>query len=216
MVHSDEVRRRDFLKGVGVAAATSSVVAAQDSHQKSSSVNTRFEPSKVRTTLILNGKRKSFDIDSRTTLLDLLRENEQMTGTKKGCDHGACGACTVLVDSKRVLSCLTLAATIDGAQVRTIEGISDGDSLHPLQDAFLRCDAYQCGYCTPGQIMSGIACIEEGHAARSAEEAREWMSGNLCRCSAYPNILAAVRQAAGAEPVSDPAIRTTVSKETLP
>ncbi len=100
--------------------------------------------------------------------------------------------------------------------MRTIEGISDGDSLHPLQDAFLRCDAYQCGYCTPGQIMSGIACIEEGHAARSAEEAREWMSGNLCRCSAYPNILAAVRQAAGAEPVSDPAIRTTVSKETLP
>ena len=218
MVSSAEVKRRDFLKGVGLAAATSNVVAAQDRDQKlSTPVDTQSERFKVHTTLTLNGRRKSFEIDSRTTLVDLLRENEHMTGTKKGCDHGACGACTVLINGKRVLSCLTLAATIDGVQVETIEGISTGESLHPLQNAFLRCDAYQCGYCTPGQIMSGIACIEEGHAAKSPEEAREWMSGNLCRCSAYPNILAAVRQTAGVEPVSDPAIRNAPkTEETLP
>ena len=170
----------------------------------------------MKISLTLNGKKKSFDIDSRTTLVDLLRENEHMTGTKKGCDHGACGACTVHINGKRVLSCLTLAATINGQHVATIEGISDAETLHPLQEAFLRCDAYQCGYCTPGQIMSAIACIEEGHAAKSPEEAREWMSGNLCRCSAYPNILAAIRQTAGAEPISDPAIQLSrVAKETL-
>ncbi len=217
MGNSDELKRRNFLKGVGLAAATSNVVVAQGGEQKQSTpVDTPSARFKVHTTLTLNGKRKSFEIDARTTLVDLLRENEHMTGTKKGCDHGACGACTVLINGKRVLSCLTLAATIDGVQVETIEGISNGESLHPLQNAFLRCDAYQCGYCTPGQIMSGIACIEEGHAAKSPEEAREWMSGNLCRCSAYPNILAAVRQTAGAEPVSDPAIRNAPeSKETL-
>lgn len=182
-------------------------------HRKGEKLTSR---STVVISLTLNGKKKSFEIDSRTTLVDLLRENEHLTGTKKGCDQGACGACTVHVNGKRVLSCLTLAATIDGEQVATIEGISDGETLHPLQEAFLRCDAYQCGYCTPGQIMSGIACIEEGHAAKSPEEAREWMSGNLCRCSAYPNILAAVRQTSGAEPTSDPAIRTyAVIRETL-
>ncbi len=218
MSHSDEVKRRDFLKGVGMAAATSSIVAAQEADPKSPPpVDKQPSRQKVQTTLTLNGKKKSFDIDSRTTLIDLLRENEHMTGTKKGCDHGACGACTVLLNGKRVLSCLTLAATINEDQVETIEGISNGDALHPLQNAFLRCDAYQCGYCTPGQIMSGIACIEEGHAAKSAEEAREWMSGNLCRCSAYPNILAAVRQTAGAEPISDPAMQNSPkSTETLP
>lgn len=210
MTNSDGVRRRDFLRGVGAAAAASGIVVAQDKDQTEKSVGTQTTSrSKVNITLTLNGKKRSFDIDSRTTLVDLLRENEHMTGTKKGCDHGACGACTVHINGQRVLSCLTLAATIDGAEVVTIEGISDGESLHPLQDAFLRCDAYQCGYCTPGQIMSGIACMREGHAANSAEEAREWMSGNLCRCSAYPNILAAVRQTAGAEPISDPALRTS-------
>ncbi len=218
MNHSDDVKRRDFLKGVGIAAATSGIVAAQEG-ERTSPPPVSKQPARlmVRTTLTLNGKKKSFDIDSRTTLIDLLRENEHMTGTKKGCDHGACGACTVLVNGRRVLSCLTLAATIDDDQVETIEGISNGESLHPLQNAFLRCDAYQCGYCTPGQIMSGIACIEEGHAAKSAEEAREWMSGNLCRCSAYPNILAAVRQTAGAEAIRDPAIQNPpMTTEMLP
>jgi xanthine dehydrogenase YagT iron-sulfur-binding subunit len=214
MINSDAVKRREFLKGFGVASA---IVAVEDNNQNSNvRVDDQSVRLKVHTSLTLNGKKKSFDVDSRTTLIDLLRENEHMTGTKKGCDHGACGACTVLVNGKRILSCLTLAATIDGEQVETIEGITDGESLHPLQNAFLRCDAYQCGYCTPGQIMSGIACIEEGHAAKSTEEAREWMSGNLCRCSAYPNILAAVRQTAGAEPIGDPAIRTSpVTKEAV-
>lgn len=212
MTNSDGVRRRDFLKGVTVAAASSGMVATQEKDPLAQSVDKKpVSRSKVKISLTLNGKKKSFDIDSRTTLVDLLRENEHLTGTKKGCDHGACGACTVHVNGKRVLSCLTLAATIDGEQVATIEGISDGETLHPLQSAFLRCDAYQCGYCTPGQIMSGIACIEEGNAAKSPEEAREWMSGNLCRCSAYPNILAAVRQTAGTEPISDPAIRSSLA-----
>jgi len=216
MTNSDGVRRRDFLKGVGAAAAASGIVVAEDKDHAAAAGQKPTSRSKVTIALTLNGKKKSFDIDSRTTLVDLLRENEQMTGTKKGCDQGACGACTVHINGKRVLSCLTLAATIDGEEVLTIEGISDGETLHPLQDAFLRCDAYQCGYCAPGQIMSGIACIKEGHAAKSSEEAREWMSGNLCRCSAYPNILVAVRQTAGAEPISDPAIRTSpVTKETL-
>jgi len=214
MTNSDGVRRRDFLKGVSVAAASSAMVVAQEKEhglpsagkKSASRSNVKISRSNVKISLTLNGKKKAFDIDSRTTLVDLLRENEHMTGTKKGCDHGACGACTVHVNGSRVLSCLTLAATIDGEQVATIEGISDGETLHPLQNAFLRCDAYQCGYCTPGQIMSGIACIEEGHAEKSPGEAREWMSGNLCRCSAYPNILAAVRQTAGAEPISDPAM----------
>ena len=217
MTGSDGVGRRDFLKGVGAAAAASRMAVAQEKDHAVLSADKKPGPrSKVMISLTLNGKKKSFDVDCRTTLIDLLRENEHLTGTKKGCDHGACGACTVHVNGKSTLSCLTLVASIDGEQVVTIEGISDGENLHPLQNAFLRCDAYQCGYCTPGQIMSGITCIEEGHASKSSEETREWMSGNLCRCSAYPNILVAVRQTAGAEPISDPAVRTSpVAKETL-
>jgi len=134
-------------------------------------------------------------LDSRMTLLDALREQLGLTGTKKGCDQGACGACTVLLDGKRVLSCLTLAAQCDGREVRTIEGVASDGRLHPVQEAFVRYDGFQCGYCTPGQIMSAIALLDEGHAG-SDEEIREFMSGNLCRCGAYPNIVAAIRAVA--------------------
>jgi len=143
----------------------------------------------------VNGAPQAITVDARTSLLDLLRERLHLNGTKKGCNHGACGACTVLVDGRRVLSCLTLAATCDGAAVTTIEGLAQGDSLHPLQAAFIEHDAFQCGYCTPGQILSGVACIAEGHAG-STEETRAWMSGNICRCGAYPGIIAAIGRVA--------------------
>jgi xanthine dehydrogenase YagT iron-sulfur-binding subunit len=135
-------------------------------------------------------------IAGRDTLLDVLRERLALTGTKKGCDQGACGACTVLVDGRRVLSCLMLAAQCDGCEVTTIEGLGSEAQLHPLQSAFVRHDALQCGYCTPGQIMSAVALLDEGRAG-SDEEIREFMSGNLCRCGAYPNIVAAIRDVAG-------------------
>lgn len=148
-----------------------------------------------RVTLEVNGERQTVDVDTRTTLLDLLREHLHLTGTKKGCDHGQCGACTVLVDGRRVLSCLTLAASLDGRSVTTIEGLAEADgTLHPMQQAFIDHDAFQCGYCTPGQIVSAVACVNEGHAENAAD-IREYMSGNLCRCAAYPNIVAAIEQA---------------------
>jgi len=145
--------------------------------------------------LEINGQRHEIEVEPRVTLLDALREHVGLTGSKKGCDQGQCGACTVHVDGERVLSCLTLAAQVEGRAVTTVEGLSapDGD-LHPVQAAFLAHDAFQCGYCTPGQIMSAIACIKEGHAG-SDTEIREYMSGNLCRCGAYPHIVAAVREA---------------------
>jgi xanthine dehydrogenase YagT iron-sulfur-binding subunit len=145
--------------------------------------------------LHVNGRAQSLRLDSRVTLLDALREHLGLTGTKKGCDQGACGACTVLLDGKRVLSCLTLAAQCDGREVRTIEGVASDGRLHPVQEAFVRHDGFQCGYCTPGQIMSAIALLDEGRAG-SDEEIREFMSGNLCRCGAYPNIVAAIRAVA--------------------
>ena len=152
----------------------------------------------VALSLNVNGRARRLRLDSRTTLLDALREHLGMTGTKMGCDQGACGACTILVDGKRVLSCLMLAAQCDGRDVTTIEGLARDGQLHPVQEAFLRHDGFQCGYCTPGQIMSAVALLGEGRAG-SDEEIREFMSGNLCRCGAYPNIVAAIREAAGRE-----------------
>ena len=145
--------------------------------------------------LHVNGRARQLQLDSRVTLLDALRDHLDLVGTKKGCDQGACGACTVLLDGKRVLSCLRLAAQCDGREVMTIEGLARDGRLDPLQEAFIRHDGFQCGYCTPGQIMSAVALLEEGRAT-SDEEIREFMSGNLCRCGAYPNIAAAIREVA--------------------
>ena len=145
--------------------------------------------------LEVNGKTHEIAVEPRVTLLDALREHLHLTGSKKGCDQGQCGACTVHIDGERVLSCLTLAAQVEGRAITTVEGLTpDGAELHPVQKAFLAQDAFQCGYCTPGQIMSAVACIKEGHAGSDAE-IREYMSGNLCRCGAYPHIVAAVREA---------------------
>ncbi|WP_217170096.1 (2Fe-2S)-binding protein [Streptomyces sp. AC512_CC834] len=165
-------------------------------------------PDPVRITLSINGTEHSLDIEPRVSLLDALREHLDLTGAKKGCDQGTCGACTVWVDGRRALACLTLALTCEGHEVTTIEGLSPGEGpgagpgegqgegpgeeLHPVQRAFVEQDAFQCGYCTPGQIMSAVALIEEGHAEDDAE-IKEWMSGNICRCAAYPNIRAAIR-----------------------
>ena len=150
----------------------------------------------VPVSLNINGTHHSLMLDPRTTLLDLLREHLDLTGTKKGCDQGQCGACTVLIDGRRINSCLTFAAMYDGAQITTIEGLASNSSLHPLQQAFIDHDAFQCGYCTSGQICSGVGLIAEGRA-RTADEVRELMSGNICRCGAYPNIVAAIQQVMG-------------------
>ena len=143
--------------------------------------------------LHVNGVRCAVDLEPRTSLLDALRDHLELTGSKKGCDQGTCGACTVFVDGRRVLACLTLAVAASGHEVVTIEGLADGDELHPMQRAFIEHDAFQCGYCTPGQIMSAVKLLEEGNAGTDAEIA-EYMSGNICRCAAYPNIRAAIRQ----------------------
>ncbi|MBX9397573.1 (2Fe-2S)-binding protein [Streptomyces sp. TRM72054] len=152
-------------------------------------------PPSSRVSVTVNGQRHTVAVDNRTSLLDLLREHLGLTGSKKGCNAGACGACTVLVDGHRVNSCLTLAVRLDGAEVTTIEGLAKGERLHPLQQAFIDQDAFQCGYCTSGQIMSGVGCIDEGHTG-SPEEIREFMSGNLCRCGCYVKIVRAVEQTA--------------------
>jgi xanthine dehydrogenase YagT iron-sulfur-binding subunit len=148
--------------------------------------------------LTVNGTTRQLEVLPWTVLLDLLRENLKLTGTKKGCDHGQCGACTVLVDGKRINSCLTFAVMKDGASVTTIEGLATNDALHPLQQAFIDHDAFQCGYCTPGQICSGVGLIEEGRA-RNRDEIRELMSGNICRCGAYVNIVDAIEQVLGSD-----------------
>ena len=141
----------------------------------------------------MNGKSHQLSVEPRVTLLDLLREQLHLTGSKKGCDFGQCGACTVHVNGKRILSCLSLAVMQNGKKITTIEGLAKGEELHPMQEAFIRHDGFQCGYCTPGQIMSAVACVREGHA-NSEEEIRNYMSGNICRCGTYPNIVSAIME----------------------
>lgn len=153
-----------------------------------------MEVSSVPVKLRVNGAEHALEIDPRVTLLDALRERIGLTGTKKGCDHGQCGACTVLVDGRRINSCLTLAVMQEGAAITTIEGLAQGDELHPMQAAFIKHDGFQCGYCTPGQICSAVGLLNEGHA-KTDDEVRELMSGNICRCGAYPNIVNAIQEA---------------------
>ncbi|WSQ14817.1 (2Fe-2S)-binding protein [Streptomyces sp. NBC_01231] len=190
--------RRTFIATttvVGGAAVAGGLIAAPPALAAEGAVAAEGPPGS-RVSLTVNGVRRTVTVDNRTSLLDLLREHLDLTGSKKGCNAGACGACTVLVDGRRVNSCLTLAVRLEGAEVTTIEGLADGEQLHPLQQAFIDQDAFQCGFCTSGQIVSGVGCIQEGHTG-SPEEIREWMSGNLCRCGCYVKIERAVEQAAG-------------------
>ncbi len=186
--------RRDFLKKTSLLSAIAltpvSIVTAAEK-EIDEKLASAFE--KVPLKLEINGVRHSLSVEPRVTLLDLLREQLSLTGTKKGCDHGQCGACTVHVNGKRLNSCLTLAIMHEGKKVTTIEGLANGAQLHPMQEAFIRHDGFQCGYCTPGQIMSAVACVREGHAD-SETEIREYMSGNICRCGAYPNIVNAITE----------------------
>ncbi len=185
-------RRRFLMASVSTATVVPAFARASRATPAAANSGDARAPSDF--TLTVNGRDHRLAVDSRTSLLDLLREHLALTGTKKGCDHGQCGACTVLLDGRRVVSCLTLAVAAQGRAVTTIEGLAKNGELHPMQQAFIDHDAFQCGYCTPGQIMSAIACVNEGHAETDAD-IREYMSGNLCRCAAYPNIVAAVRQA---------------------
>jgi xanthine dehydrogenase YagT iron-sulfur-binding subunit len=201
---SDFQLSRRSLLGSGVSAvgalaaqvATAPAQAATPSGEPAPTASVPMVDGRVPLTLTVNGRPRRFEADVRTTLLDALREHLGVTGSKKGCDHGQCGACTVHVDGRRVLGCLTLAVAVQGKAVTTIEGLAEGDTLHPMQQAFLDHDAYQCGFCTPGQIMSAVALVREGRAG-SDDAIREGMSGNLCRCAAYPNIVAAIRDARG-------------------
>jgi xanthine dehydrogenase YagT iron-sulfur-binding subunit len=186
--------RRDFLKKstlITAVALTPSVALKAADNNLDERLAEAIE--NVPCSLEINGTKHTMKIDPRITLLDLLRERLHLTGTKKGCDYGQCGACTVHVDGQRVNSCLTLAVMNDGKKITTIEGLANGEELHPMQTAFIKHDGFQCGYCTPGQIMSAVACIREGHADDELE-IREYMSGNICRCGAYPNIVAAIQE----------------------
>ena len=189
------VSRRTLIASTAAAGGASAVGGLLTAEPAQAAPAPAGAPSR-QVTLRINGRQRSVTVDNRTSLLDLLRENLRLTGTKKGCDQGACGACTVLVDGRRVNGCLTLAVRLEGAEVTTVEGLADGDDLTALQQAFIDNDAFQCGFCTPGQIVSGTGCIREGHTG-SAEEIREWMSGNICRCGCYVKIVKAVQQAAG-------------------
>ena len=173
------------LLGPPAVEASERVIARATTSGTAGSVNVHFK---------INGKDYTLEVDPRVTLLDALRERLHLTGSKKGCDHGQCGACTVLVNGRRINSCLSLAVTHEGDEITTIEGLAHGDELHPVQAAFIEHDGFQCGYCTPGQICSTVALLQENHANSDAE-IREWMSGNICRCGAYPNILAAIKDA---------------------
>ena len=187
-----DLNRRTFVGAsiaVGGVVATAPLIAGCGEDRQANTAT----PAVVR--LRINGEDREIEVDNRTSLLDMLRERAGLSGTKKGCDQGACGACTVLVNGQRVVSCLSLAVMHDGADITTIEGLERNGRLHPLQQAFIDEDALQCGYCTAGQIMSGVGCINEGHT-RSPAEIREWMSGNICRCGAYTNIVTAVANAA--------------------
>jgi xanthine dehydrogenase YagT iron-sulfur-binding subunit len=173
------------LLGPPAVEASERVIARATTSGTAGSVNVHFK---------INGKDYTLEVDPRVTLLDALRERLHLTGSKKGCDHGQCGACTVLVNGRRINSCLSLAVTHEGDEITTIEGLARDDELHPVQAAFIEHDGFQCGYCTPGQICSTVALLQENHANSDAE-IREWMSGNICRCGAYPNILAAIKDA---------------------
>jgi xanthine dehydrogenase YagT iron-sulfur-binding subunit len=191
--------RRKFLKqmaGTSAALTLGPHVIGFSSAQAAEAVVGNDQHRLVDVHLKINGHDYPLKLDPRTTLLDALREHLHLTGSKKGCDHGQCGACTVLVNGRRINSCLSLAVVHDGEEITTIEGLANGDQLHPMQSAFLEHDGFQCGYCTPGQICSAVACLQEGHAKDDAQ-IREWMSGNLCRCGAYPNIVDAIKEARG-------------------
>lgn len=187
--------RRRFLKHSSALAAitlASPVLVKAAENELDEKASAYFE--KVSLELEVNGILHKLSVEPRVTLLDLLREQLHLTGSKKGCDYGQCGACTVHVNGKRVLSCLSLAAMQEGKKITTIEGLANGDALHPMQEAFIKHDGFQCGYCTPGQIMSAVACVREGHA-ENEEDIRQYMSGNICRCGAYPNIVDAIVEA---------------------
>ena len=193
--------RRTFLKQASAALGAAVVSSPWLGHALGVPAAVKpTTPGLATVTLKINGQDHSAVLETRVTLLDALRDHLDLPGTKKGCDHGTCGACTVHVEGERVLSCLTLAVLVEGKTITTVEGLAQGETLHPVQQAFIDCDGFQCGFCTSGQIMSATACIHEGHT-KSDAEIREWMSGNLCRCAAYPNILDAVKQAAKAQPI---------------
>ena len=187
------ISRRQFL---AATVAASIALALQPTFAKATPNSLQSDQKNESVNLKVNGHSHRIRVDPRVTLLDALRERIGLTGTKKGCDHGQCGACTVLMDGRRINSCLTLAMQAEGHDIQTIEGLAHGSKLHPVQEAFIKHDGFQCGYCTSGQIMSAVACIEEGHT-RSPEEIREWMSGNICRCGAYPGICDAIKEASG-------------------
>ena len=193
-----DLTRRELLK---LSAASGGALAAErllpGTAPLAAAQGAKAAAAPVNVVLRVNGAEHRLTLDPRTTLLDALREHLHLTGSKKGCGLGHCGACTVLMDGRRVKSCLSLAALVDGREITTIEGLAQGERLHPLQAAFIERDAFQCGYCTSGQIMAGVACIAEGHAG-SAQDIRDWMSGNLCRCGAYDHIVAAIQDAARA------------------